>query len=124
MEEEQGTRDWLVMETIQPEKRLKQMTLDLPLKVKKTGSNLNSQMKLKKVETTRRKKISKKEGEEIRKTSLNIFDWFCEKRTGHGTSLGPGNSGASLESANPVVNPSILLGGEQTGHYPVSHCWW
>ena len=41
MEEEQSTRDWLVMETLQPEKRLKQMKLDIPVRVKKTGNDLN-----------------------------------------------------------------------------------
>jgi hypothetical protein len=60
IEDEQRRRDWLCMETLQPERRLKQMKLDIPIVVKKTGNELNIQNNIKRVDPRGKKKISKK----------------------------------------------------------------
>ena len=94
---------------------MKQMKLDIPVRVKKTGNDLNIQRKFKKGDT-RRKKISKKEGEEVKKTSLNIFDCFCEKnkQVSPGAKMESASPGARMESASPGasmegINPGTSM---------------
>ena len=105
MEDEKRTKDWLFMETLQPEKRLKQMKLNIPIVVKRAGKERDIQRKIKTLDT-RREKISKKEGEEVKKTSMNIFDWFYEKQVSPGASLDSTSSGTSME---PAIPPNVLI---------------
>ena len=55
------------------------------------------------------KKISKKEGEEVKKTSMNIFDWFYEKQVSPGASLGSTSSDTSLEPASTIANMEVVV---------------
>ena len=82
VEKEVRTRDWLQEETLQkPQKRLKQMNLEMPVKVKKAGKKVFDE-KDKKVsfKFNKKGKLTKEEKKEIKRTSKNIFDWF---RTGN-----------------------------------------
>jgi hypothetical protein len=106
MEDEKRTRDWVFTETLQPEKRLKQMRLDIPILAKKAGKENNIQRKVKSLDKSR-KKISMKEGKEVKKTSMNIFDWFCDKQSSTGASLGDTSPGTSLGAASPVTSMEV-----------------
>ena len=106
MEDEKRTRDWVFTETLQPEKRLKQMRLDIPILAKKAGKENNIQRKVKSLDKSR-KKISMKEGKEVKKTSMNIFDWFCDKQSSTGASLGGTSPGTSLGAASPVTSMEV-----------------
>ena len=81
VEKEERTRDWLLSETQQPQKKLRQMNLEIPVLVKKAGQG-ESSVELKKTGAkpkfrfNKTGKFTKKEVKEVQRTSKNIFDWF------------------------------------------------
>ena len=81
VEKEERTRDWLLSETHQPQKKLRQMNLEIPVLVKKAGQR-ESSVELKKTGAkpkfrfNKTGKFTKKEVKEVQRTSKNIFDWF------------------------------------------------
>ena len=110
MEKEERTRDWLFSYTLQPKKRLKQMKMGIPILVKKAGKESEGLRKTKPHDRKRRK-FSKKEEEEVRKTSMNIFDWFNEKDKSDspGASMESASPGTSTEFASPGASMELVV---------------
>ena len=82
MEKEESMRDWLLSDGIQHQqpqkKKMKQMTLETPIIAKKAGKkkSLAEGSTSKERKFNKSGKFTKKEREEVKRTSQNIFDWF------------------------------------------------
>ena len=118
-EKEERTRDWLLSETSQhqqPKKRLKQMSLEIPLIGRKAGKEKSSSAEpiSKEFKFNKKGKFTKKEEEEVQKTSRNIFDWF-------------GSSSKSATIGNRPSNLLQVMTGQSNGSpssCPVmDRCW-
>jgi hypothetical protein len=111
VEMEERTRDWLLSETHQPRKKLRQMNLEIPVLVKKAGQR-ESSVELKKTGAkpkfrfNKTGKFTKKEVKEVQRTSKNIFDWFKAgnrnehpllDRAGEGEHVHGGESGVGAD---------------------------
>ena len=64
-----------------------------------------------KLHDRKRRKFSKKEEEEVWKTSMNIFDWFNEKDKSDspGASMESASPGTSTEFASPGASMELVV---------------
>ena len=87
MEKEERMKDWILSDVIQhqhPQKKMKQMSLETPILVKKARKKRSSAegSTAKKSKFNKSGKFTEKEREEVRRTSHNIFDWFSSGTIG------------------------------------------